>query len=280
MAGMSRRKRETVRKLVMAALLVVAATCVVILAVLFIRKKSGEDAYDRLRDAAVTEAGAVTEENDTVPETESDTETETVLYDWVPEVDFETLRKTNTDICAWISVPGANVDYPVLRNESAENPHDAYYLQHTVERASGLPGAIYIEPCNAADFTDPVTVIYGHHMKNGTMFGSLHEFQNDAFFEENTDACIVTPERTYVYRIFAEVVYDDRHIMGSYDFSSEEDYQEFLDSLKENRDMRDIIREDADVTPEERIIVLSTCVKGEDDRRLLIGAVLIDEYEN
>lgn len=278
MAGMSRRKRETVRKLVMAALLVVAAACVVILAVLFIRKKSGEDAYGRLRDAAVTEAGAVTEESDTFLETESDTET--VLYDWIPEVDFETLWNTNTDICAWISVPGAGVDYPVLRNASATNPHDAYYLQHTVERASGLPGAIYIEPCNAADFTDPVTVIYGHHMKNGTMFGSLHEFQNDAFFEENTDACIVTPERTYVYRIFAEVVYDDRHITGTYDFSSEEDYQEFLDSLEENRDMRDIIREDVAVTPEERIIVLSTCVKGEDDRRLLIGAVLTYEYEN
>ena len=62
----------------------------------------------------------------------------------------------------------------------AENQYDDYYLQHTVSGQSGLPASIYIQPCNRADFTDYNVVVYGHHMKNGTMFGSLHQYLDAA----------------------------------------------------------------------------------------------------
>lgn len=64
----------------------------------------------------------------------------------IPSVDFEKLWDTNTDVCAWIYVPGTEVDYPILRNADASDMHDSYYLNHTIEGAAGLPGSIYIEP--------------------------------------------------------------------------------------------------------------------------------------
>lgn len=86
-------------------------------------------------------------------------------------VDFAALWEQNEDVYAWITVPGTLVDYPVLQHPS----DDEYYLHHTIDHVEGLPGSIYSETVNAKDFTDMNTILYGHNMKNDTMFGSLHE---------------------------------------------------------------------------------------------------------
>lgn len=239
------------------------------------RQKAGEE-YDKLKEAARTEEGAKTEQG----MEEEEEEKEEIPYEGIPKINFETLWEENTDICGWINVPGTDIDYPVLRNESATEPHDAYYLNHTVDGRESLPGAIYMEPCNSGLFTDYNTVLYGHNMGNGTMFAGLHQYDDDAFFEENEYVYVVTPEKYLVYRIFAAVSYDDRHIMRKYDFTREAQRQEFLDSLKANRDMRDNFREGVEVTTESQILTLSTCIKGEDNKRLIVEAVLIDEYTN
>lgn len=266
----NQKMKRTVISVILIAVIVI---CIAVIAVYMIKGKQASDVYEELQQTV-----QVTEDIEKVAETET-TEESRPSYEGMPEVDFETLWETNTDICAWVTVPGTQVNYPVLQNASSKEPHDTYYLMHTVEKASGLPGAIYIEPCNAADFTDANTVMYGHNMKNGTMFGSLHEFEDDTFFEEHQYAYIVTPEKNQVYQIFATILYDDRHIMGTYDFSDTANYQLFLDSLTSNRNMGDIFRDGVTVTTEDKIITMSTCVKGQDNKRLLVEAVLIDEYE-
>lgn len=276
MTGMSRKRRRALRKwMAMIVVLAVLACAAIAAAVLLKNREEGAD----IADADAGPAQVVTEQREQ-PESDPVTEPEEIPYEGIPETDFEELWKTNTDVCAWITVPGTQVDYPVLQNASSQDLHDTYYLEHTFERASGLPGAIYIEPCNAGDFTDLNTVIYGHNMKNGSMFGSLHEFEDNEFFDEHEYVYLVTPEKILVYRIFAAVIYSDRHLTGTFDFTTAEGCQVFLDELAGNRDMRDQFREDMEVTAGERMVTLSTCVKGEDDRRLLIGAVLTDEYEH
>ena len=86
-------------------------------------------------------------------------------------IDFETLQAENSDIYAWIQIPGTLVDYPILQHPT----DDSYYLNHTPEGVSGLPGSIYTESVHPKDFSAPLTVIYGHNMRNDTMFGSLHD---------------------------------------------------------------------------------------------------------
>ncbi|MCI8465276.1 MAG: class B sortase [Lachnospiraceae bacterium] len=196
-------------------------------------------------------------------------------YEGLPEIDFQKLWEINPDICAWICIPETLVNAPVLRNGDSEDPHDEYYLDTTVEGEKGLPGSIYMEPCNSPEFTDFNTVVYGHNMKNGTMFGELDELEQEEFFEAHEFIYMLTPDRTLRYRIFGWVNYDDRHIMLSFDFSQEAQCQAFLDSFQEvGRESR--FREDMKAAPTDRILTLSTCVKDQEDRRFLVEAVLVD----
>lgn len=266
--------KGNIKKLISAVLVIVLLVCVILLTFRAVHQKKAEAVYESMRETAVS---AEREEAETTEGINSTEDGAVNAYEGLPDVDFDVLREINTDVCAWICVPGTQVDYPVLRREEAQNPYDDYYLQHTVEQAAGLPGSIYMEPCNAADFSDANTVLYGHNMKNGTMFGSLHEFEKDTFFDEHEYVYVVTPEKTFVYRIYAAVTYGNLHIMANYDFDTPEDFEKYADSLKEGRSMTDLFREDMQIAAGDKLLTLSTCVKGEDDKRFLIVAVLTDE---
>ena len=96
-------------------------------------------------------------------------------------VDFEGLQEYNPDIYAWITIPGTAVDYPIV-----QRPEDnSYYLTHNTDGEESAEGAIFTEDYNSRDFTDPNTVIYGHNMRNGSMFRSLHNYMDRSFFDEN-----------------------------------------------------------------------------------------------
>lgn len=187
-------------------------------------------------------------------------------------IDFATLQQQNKDIYAWIRIEGTVVDYPI-----AQHPEDdSYYLNHTVEGKKGLPGSIYTENYNKTDFTDRNTLIYGHDMKNGSMFGDLSKYKDSAYMQEHRQILIYTPEHIYTYQVFAAITYDNRHIMYSFDFSTEEGMQEFLDSLAGVRNMASYLDTSIEVTSADKMITLSTCT-GNSSQRLLVGAVLVDE---
>ncbi len=188
-------------------------------------------------------------------------------------VDFEKLKEWNPDIYAWITVPGTNIDYPVLQKSGAEDPYDNYYLEHTVDLEEGLPGAIYSQPVNQKDFMDLVTILYGHNMKNGEMFTELHEFEDKEFFEENQQIYIYTQKGTFTYEIFAAVDFSDALIPYEYDFSDNSQVQKYLEDVKS---CDGNFRENMEVSAERRILTLSTCYSGREDRRLLIEAVQKD----
>ena len=202
-------------------------------------------------------------------------------YDDFPEVDFEEQWEINEDVCAWIRISGTHVDYPILRRGDAKSLYDSYYPNVTIEGEEGLPGSIYIEPCNSSEFTDFNTVIYGHNMRVKTMFGDLHGYDNEEYFDEHPYVYIVTPNRSLVYRVASAVYFDDRHIMYTYEhFQEQEARKEYLEALNGNKDSRNKYREDVPITADDRIITMSTCVGGESNRRFLVTAVLIDEQEH
>ena len=187
-------------------------------------------------------------------------------------IDFEKLWGINEEIYAWIVIPGTKVDYPILQRPEDDN----YYLNHTVDGVSGLPGSIYTESVHGQEFTEPNTVIYGHNMKDDSMFGSLHDFEKADFFKENREIIIYTPTNILNYKIFAAVTYSDEYIPFSYDFLTKEGYQVFLDSVYESKYMTNQYAEDVNVTTSDRIITLSTCVANQPNNRYLVLAVLVD----
>ena len=187
-------------------------------------------------------------------------------------VKFGELQKVNPDVYAWITIPGTDIDYPILQHAS----DNSYYLMHNMDGSYGYPGCIYTENLNSKDFTDNNTVIYGHNMKNGSMFAQLHKFEDPDFFRNNREIWIYLPEEVLHYTIFAAHIYDDRHLLYSFDFSDPEAYQKYLDSVFSIRDMNANIDKEITVTKKDQIITLVTCIGNQPNNRLLVQAVLTD----
>ena len=187
-------------------------------------------------------------------------------------VDFAYLNEVNPDIVAWIDIPDTEISYPVL--QSGENKDDDYYLHHNVDGTYGYPSSVYMQKCNASDFYDPVTVLYGHNMKNGSMFAGLHNFEDADYFAAHPDIYVYTPTGTKHYRVFAELFYDDKLIMDAYNgFQTGESLMAFY---KESVSLANNVNYGVTVDEDSKILVLSTCEKGEKDVRYLLEAVLVD----
>ena len=111
-------------------------------------------------------------------------------------VDFDSLQKENPDIYAWITIPDTVIDYPIV--QSSED--NAYYLNHSAEKTDSVSGAIYSENYNKKNFDDPITLLYGHNMKDGSMFAGLHKYEEDTYFNDHKDLVIYTPDAILKYR--------------------------------------------------------------------------------
>ena len=191
---------------------------------------------------------------------------------FVSPINFEALKQENEDIYAWICIDDTVIDYPVL--QSATDDPD-YYVDYTVERVKGYPGALFTESdLNTDPFEDMVTVIYGHDMKNGTMFGTLNKWTDDEYRNAHDVIRIYTEAHTYTYNIAFVQVYDDRNILAKYDCSLETDYQAFLDSLENVHAIPYWHSQEIETDTNTPLIVLSTCYG---DDRLLVGAVLTEK---
>lgn len=189
-------------------------------------------------------------------------------------IDFAALQQTNPDIYAWIKVPGTSVDYAVLR--SNDKPED-YYLNHDINGKYKFAGSIYSQMLNSADFTDPNTILYGHNMNNGSMFASLHKFRKADFFNENKYIYIYTPGHILTYTIYSAYRYDNRHILYAFDFSDNQVFADYIAMTKNPKSTIVNVRQDVEVTAQDRIITLSTCITNDNYRYLVQGVLTNDQ---
>ena len=187
-------------------------------------------------------------------------------------IDFEEVQKECPDCYAWIRVPDTNIDYPIVQSPS----DNAFYLDHNAYGIPEYAGAIFTENYNKKDFTDRNTVIYGHNMKNGSMFQNLHFFEDMTFMEEHPTFEIYLPDKILTYRIFAAYNYDDRHLLKAFDFTDSEVFRLYLQDIRNQRSMSANIDKDVEVTKEDTIVTLSTC-NGIDDQRYLVQGVLLSK---
>ena len=282
MAGNNKREdNKQKRRLyigIIAVLLIILIVCVGVLIRNGIVQRRAEKTFEDLANASTedmrnTDSGTETEkESETEPETEE--EPSASGYE-IPEknLDWEALRAQNEHIYAWIYIPDTNIDYPVLQHPTELN----YYLDRNLDGSSGYPGCIYTQNLNDKDFMDPNTILYGHNMKNGSMFQNLHNYEDSVFFDENRYAYIYTPDETYVYEIFAAYDYSDKHLLYSYDFETPDSFDLYLDEVKSVRGMSDHIREESEVNGNSHVITLSTCISGKPNNRWLVQAVMLND---
>lgn len=232
----------------------------------YLKEKNAGKEYEKVREEAVQTPEP---EEEKKPETEAE-ETPQKAPVEIP-IDFAGLQAQNPDVYAWIQMPGTEVDYPIL-----QSPDDnGYYLDHDINKTEAAAGAIFTENYNTKTFEDPNTVIYGHDMKNGSMFQSLHRYMDRSFFDANRDVTIYMPDKILHYKIFAAYLYDNRHLLMSFDFWNKEEYQQYLNNIFSMRDMNSFVDTSMEVTNEDKIITLSTCYAGISSQRYLVQAVLV-----
>lgn len=183
--------------------------------------------------------------------------------------DLESLQKINTDIYAWLDIPGTGISFPIL--QSAED--ETYYLSHNEAREEDDAGCIYTEYFNRKDFSDPNTVIYGRNVDG--RFAQLHDYQDRDYFDSNRSLNIYLEDRVLQYEIFAAYNYDDRHLIKIYDFWDKDIYASYLETIFSQRAMDAYVDTSIEVTADDQIITLSTGVTGQDDKRYLVQAVRV-----
>ncbi|MCI6638960.1 MAG: class B sortase [Bilifractor sp.] len=270
--------KKKIRTILSILLLVLAALCAVVGIRGYLKEQNAGATYAELRDEVSADSGAdLTDSSSNKPDTNSlsgvpadlssSQENAEDSKSNVSDIDFAELQKKAPDAYAWIRIPDTRIDYPICQSET----DNAYYLSHTAQKEDRFEGAIFTENYNSKDFTDPVTVIYGHNMKNGSMFADLHQFSDKDFFEKHPTFTIETADGRLNCRVFAAYTADNRHLLKNYDFNSREVYASYLKSIFQIKDMSANIDDTVTVTPDDRIVVLSTCT-GDHSTRFLVQA--------
>jgi sortase B len=186
-------------------------------------------------------------------------------------IDWKKLKNINHDVYAWIMIPGTEIDYAVAAasHREAEN----FYLSHNIFKNYKFSGMIFSQKNNSKNFSDPVTVLYGHNMRNGSMFGGLNRFLNINYFRKYKKIYIYMPGKIYVYKICAAGEFGSQNILQNYDFSDGIDSC-YIKKIKHMTLHRHMLLKKND-----HMLTLSTCASIQSKRRIL-QAVLIHKYKN
>ncbi len=183
------------------------------------------------------------------------------------DIDFDSLTSINSDIVAWLELPACDISYPVL--QTADN---SYYLSHTFEKKENHSGAIFLDYCNKTDMSDYNTLIYGHNMKNGTMFGRLKKlYQETNLRSANPYFYIILKDDTVLkYEIFSYYIGNDAS--KSYDIpQNEADFQAYINYCLANS----IEKTNVEVNSSDRVVTLATCSGAAGgNQRFLVHGVL------
>lgn len=187
-------------------------------------------------------------------------EEDPILTD-LASTDLNALREVNPDVVGWIYIPLTKVNYPLMQGED-----NTFYLEHTWDKKPNSYGSIFLECQNSPDLTDFNTIIYGHNMANGTMFGILSNFAYQWFYNWNHYVYIVTDAGTFRYEIFSSYSAPVDSPTYGLSFNHMNTREEFITMALENSQIQ------TGVTPAatDRIVTLSTCTGlGYENRRVV-----------
>lgn len=248
-----------------------------------IQYKNASTEYNSLEEQFVT----VTQSATTAPSTDKITQTpletaleekkeeapsakenDTVVPNTPPQVDFKSLQELNNDVVAWLAVPGTQINYPIVKGNNND-----YYLNHTFQKKRNMAGSIFMDYQADSNLGSTNTIVYGHNMKNKSMFATLLLYKNSAFHQKYPYFWIVTPEKTYQCTIFTSYTCNIKD--GIYEINMPENtFQNYLNKvvLKANYD--------TGILPAatDKIVTLSTCTNVNDSQRYVVQAILT-EYE-
>lgn len=166
------------------------------------------------------------------------------------ELNLEALREVNPEVVGWILIPDTEVNYPLM--QGADND---YYLNRTWDHQKNSVGSIYLEHLNSPEFTDFNTIVYGHNMKDGSMFAGLRNYQKQEYWEAHPYVYIRSDFGVYRYEIFSSYLADVDSNTYAMHYTRENSRNTFLSNVLEASAI------ETGIEPEhtDRVLTLSTC---------------------
>ncbi|MFA9557612.1 class B sortase [Evansella sp. AB-rgal1] len=176
---------------------------------------------------------------------------------------FQSLLVENEETVGWISVPNTRIQYPVVKTSDNE-----YYLEHDFHGNQASAGSIFMDYRNEGDASDRHTIIYGHHMKDGTMFKELEKYKEKDFFHNNSIITLQTLYEEVEWEIFSAYVTSTDFYYIVTHFRSNRDFVDFAAELKK----KSIFPTNIEIGETDQILTLSTCSYEFDDARYVVHA--------
>ena len=182
-----------------------------------------------------------------------------------PAVDFDTLWEVNPNVVAWIYIEGTNINYPVVLGTDNQ-----YYVTHMINGKYNRAGSIFMDYRNQADFLDKHTILYGHNMKNDTMFADITNYRDQAYYEAHPIGVIVTPDGNFYFEVISAYVSKVSGDAWKMNFDSD---TEALEWAKAGMEKSDFV---STYTPTQKdvYLTLSTCSYEFNNARFILTGVL------
>ena len=188
--------------------------------------------------------------------------TQAVVQRWLAEIDHIELYDINEDYECWLYAPATPIDYPVV-----QCGNNSYYLDHMFNRKTNPAGTLFMDYRNLTDFRDPNTLIYGHHMRDSSMFHSLTDYETEGFYEAHPFMVIDALDEIYVVEVFAGYVTDGKDHCYDIAISDEEDMRKFVEKAEKKSDFRNHVLFDY---AKDHMVTLSTCAYNFENARYVV----------
>lgn len=250
------KKRETkksgvLRGLITLILLCVVAFCIYKIVTITGEYREGTEAYEKLAEIGEVVNG--------------------------PEdglgIDFGALKEENEDVIAWLFSEGTVINYPVMQGED-----NSYYLYRLADRTWNSKGSLFVDYRIENPFVDFNTVIYGHRMNDGSMFKSLLEYRDDEdYYENHKVMALATPEASYGLEIFGAATIPADSAMYKFGFDSDGEKAAYIDWIRKHNEIPSDGGAEVEVSPSDKIVMLSTCTYEFDEARLAVWGKLVEK---
>ena len=197
--------------------------------------------------------------------------TQAVVWRWLAELEHDRLAEANPHYQLWLYAPGMPIDYPVV--QCSDN---SYYLDRLFNRKKNPAGTLFIDCRNLPELQDPNTLIYGHHMRDGSMFHSLTDYESRGFYEAHPWMVAVRADEILLIEVFAGYVTDGRDHCYDIDLFDEDDMGEFVAAAREKSNFDAHVEIDC---ARDHLVTLSTCAYNFENARYVVIGRLVTMWE-
>ena len=239
--------------------------------------RQGADTYDQAENLAnlpdftqiSLPAPQQPEQDDPDPRPEEPQDPQVVYLEALKAINMQALRDKNAETLGWILIPGSTISYPVMHGQD-----NSYYLSYAWNKTRSFVGSIFLDYRNSGDWSDFNSIVYGHNMRDGSMFSTLKSYEDPAFWQRCPLIYIADGQTIRRYHIFAAYEVSVEGLTYSREFGGEQEKQAFIDyCLAQSAYDTGVVP-----TPEDSILTLSTCTgRGNNTTRWVVQALLEPE---